>query len=170
MRMCSCHITFLRVALLAASLICLAAVATSCRTVKETEYKTVTEYVHDTTFVFVHDTLLKTQIRHDSIDRYVEHIVYVDTNNVVHEKEVERLTKIIHESDEGYHIREAEYKKTIQELKEQLKDNVQTVEVRKPLTWFQKMLVCLGVCFIIVIVGYCVYLYFKLKTGFKKYG
>lgn len=170
MRRCSCHITLLRVAILAASLICLAALATSCRTVKETEYKTVTEYVHDTSFVIIHDTVQTIQVRHDSVDRFFERVVYVDTNNVVHEKEVERLTKIIHESDEGYHVKEAEYRKTIQELQNQLETNFQTIEVAKPLNWLQKTLIGLGVCFIIVFVGYCVYLYFKLKTGFKKYG
>ena len=159
-----CHITCVRVAIMAVALICLAAIATSCRTVKEVEY----QYIHDTISVvekeYIHDTLQTTQIKHDSVDRYVEKVVYIDKDGVVHEREIERLTKVIRETNEEYRAKEAEYQNTIRELREQLENNVQTVEVRKPLNWFQRTLVGLGVCFIIVVIAYCIRLYFKFKT------
>ena len=162
-----CHIACVRVAKMAVGLILLAAIATSCRTVKEVEY----QYIHDTISVvekeYVHDTLHTTQIIHDSIDRCVEKVVYIDENGVVHEREIERLTRILRESNEEYHAKEAEYQNTIRELREQLENNVQTIEVRKPLNWFQRTLVGLGVCFIIVVVGYIIYLFFKFKAKIK---
>lgn len=165
-----CHITCLRVAMMAAALICLVAIATSCRTIKEVEH----QYIHDTVTVvekeYIHDTLQTTQIKHDSVDRYIEKVIYVDENGVVHEREIERLTRILRESNEEYHIKEAEYENTIHELKEQLENNVQTVEVAKPLNWFQKTMMGLGVCFIITVIGCIIYLYFRIKTKIKNYG
>lgn len=157
------HILKTRVAIVAAALICLVVTATSCRTIKEVQYETVTEYVHDTVREYVHDSINSTNIIHDSIDHYFERIIYVDTNGVVHEREIERLTQYFYERSEEYQAKEREYRERIEELESQLAESTQTVEVRKPLNWFQRTLVGLGVCFIIVIVVYAVRLYIKLK-------
>ena len=162
-----CHITKARVAVMVVALICLITAATSCRTIRETQY----EYIHDTVTTvekeYIHDTLQTTQTVHDSIDRYVEIVKYVDENGVVHEREVERLTRIIRESNEEYRVKESEYLKTIQELREKLAEKETVVEVKKPLNWFEKTMIGLGVCFIIVVVGYCIRLYYKFKTKVK---
>lgn len=142
----------------------IAAMLSSCRTVKEVQY----ERVHDTVTVvekeYIHDTLQTTQTVHDSVDRYVEKVVYTDANGVVHEREIERLTRIIRESNEEYRVKESEYLKTIEELREKLAEKVTTVEVKKPLNWFEKTMIGLGVCFIILVVGYCIKLFYKFKT------
>ena len=58
----------------------------------------------------------------------------------------------------------------IAELERQLSETQTTVEVKKPLNWFQKTMMGLGFCFILTVVGYVVYIIVKLKTGIKKYG
>lgn len=135
----------------------------SCRTVKEIEYRDV--YIHDTVTLkeVVHDSIEKVVLRHDSIDRYIEKYIYVDENGVVHEREIERLTQYIRESESEFHQKESEYKERIAELERQLSENQTVVEVKKPLNWFQKTMVGLGVCFIITVAVYLIRLYIKLK-------
>jgi len=164
----SCHNSFLlvsglRKAALVAALICLAISAVSCRSVKEVQIVTDTLAVHDTTEVFVHDTTKIKEVRYDSIDRFVEKTVYVDTNGVVHEKEVEKLTRYIYLQDEQYKVMESYYKKKVSELEKKLEEKAKVEYVEKELNWFQKTMIGLGWCFIaaIVISGIC--LYFKLK-------
>lgn len=164
----SCHNSFLlvsglRKAALVTALICLAISAVSCRSVKEVQIITDTLAVHDTTEVFVHDTTKIKEVRYDSIDRLVEKTVYVDTNGVVHEKEVEKLTHYIYLQDEQYKVMESYYKKKVSELEKKLEEKVKVEYVEKELNWFQKTMIGLGWYFIaaIIITGIC--LYFKLK-------
>lgn len=170
MRNCflSCHNSFLlvsglRKSALVAALICLAISAVSCRTIKEVQIVTDTLAVHDTTEVFVHDTTKIKEVRYDSIDRLVEKTVYVDTNGVVHEKEVEKLTHYIYLQDEQYKVMESYYKKKVSELEKKLEEKAKVEYVEKKLNWLQKTLMGLGVCFIITLIGFGTYLYFKLK-------
>lgn len=144
-----------------------AVVFSSCRTVKEIEYRDV--YIHDTVTLkeVVHDSIEKIVQKHDSIDHYYENVIYIDTNGVVHQREVERLTKYIRETNEEFRIKESEYKERIAELEKQVGESQTVVEVKKPLNWFQRTMVGLGVCFIIVLIGYAIYIYFKLKTKVK---
>ena len=147
-----------------------AVVFSSCRTVKEIEYRDF--YIHDTVTLkeVVHDSIEKIVQKHDSIDHYIEKYIYVDENGVVHEREIERLTQYIRESEAEFHQRESEYKERIAELERLLSENQTVVEVKKPLNWFQKTMVGLGVCFIITVAVYLIRMYIKLKTGIKKYG
>lgn len=146
-----------------AALICLVFAAASCRTIKETEYITVTEYIHDTTEVYVHDTTKVVSVVHDSVDRYVEKVKYVDKDGVVHEKEIERLTLVIRENSEQYHARESEYKNKISELEAKLGEKATEVFVEKKLNWFQKTLMGLGALFIVCIIVCIALFVFGLK-------
>lgn len=147
-----------------AALICLVLAAASCRTIKETEYITITEYVHDTTEVYVHDTTKVVSIVHDSVDRYVEKVKYVDKDGVVHEKEIERLTLVIRENSEQYHARESEYKNKISELEAKLGEKATEVFVEKKLNWFQKtFMVCGGLFMLSVLFGIAIFV-----IGLKK--
>ena len=163
----SCHNSFLlvsglRKAALVAALICLAISAVSCRSVKDIQTTTDTVVKTDTTFVYVHDTTKIVDVRYDSVDREVEKIVYVDSNGVWHEREKETLHHYIYKQDEQYKAKEAEYKSKISELEKQLVSQNKVEYVEKKLSWLQKTLIGLGVCFIIVFLGFCIYLYFKL--------
>jgi len=142
----------------------IAAMMSSCRTVKEIEYRDV--YIHDTVTLkeVVHDSIEKIVQKHDSIDHYIEKYIYVDKNGVVHEREIERLTQYIRESESEFHQKESEYKERIAELERQLSESQTVVEVKKPLNWFEKTMIGLGVCFIILVVGYCIKLFYKFKT------
>ena len=151
-------------AVVLAALICIAFATVSCRTIKETEYVTVTQYIHDTTEVYVHDTTKVLDVRHDSVDRYVEKVTYVDTNGVVHEREIERLTKYIMESSEKYIAKENEYKMRIKELESKSNETVKEVLVEKPLRWWQKTLMFLGVVLVVGIICFVAVLYIKTKT------
>lgn len=153
----------LRKAVLVAALICLAISTVSCRSVKEVQTITDTLAVHDTTEIYIHDTTKIKEVRYDSIDRLVEKTVYVDTNGVVHEKEVEKLTHYIYLQDEQYKVMESYYKKKVSELEKKLEEKAKVEYVEKELNWFQKTMIGLGWCFIaaIIIAGIC--LYFKLK-------
>lgn len=151
-----------RVAVVVA-LICLTATVTSCRTVKEIQIATDTVAVHDTTEVFIHDTTKIKEIKYDSIDRLVEKTVYVDTNGVVHEKEVEKLTHYIYLQDEQYKVMASYYKKKVSELEKKLEEKATVEYVEKELSWFQKTMMWLGVGFILVVIGFGVSLFVKLK-------
>lgn len=160
--MICCFAALKKVAVVVA-LICLTATVTSCRTIKEVQIVTDTVDVHDTTEIFVHDTTKIKEVRYDSIDRLVEKTVYVDTNGVVHEREVEKLTHYIYLQDEQYKVMESYYKKKVSELEKKLEDKATIEYVEKKLNWYQKTWIALGWCFIaaLVVAGVC--LYFKVK-------
>jgi len=169
----SCHNGFLLVkrgmvkAALAAALGCLAVSAVSCRTIKEIEVVTDTVQVHDTNEVYIHDTTKVTETKYDSVDRYVEKIVYVDSNGVWHEKEKETLIHYIYQQDEKYKVMEAYYKKQVSKLEKKLEEKQKVEYVEKNLNWFQKTLMYLGVAFIIALVGFGIYMYFRIKKKIK---
>lgn len=169
MKNLSCHKGFnwlnavLRKSALAAALICLAVSAVSCRSVKEIQIVTDTVAVYDTTEIFIHDTTKIKEIRYDSVDRLVEKTVYVDTNGVVHEKEVEKLTHYIYLQDEQYKVMESYYKNKVSELEKKLEQKATVEYVEKELSWFQKTMMWLGVGFIVVLIGFGVSFYVKLK-------
>lgn len=154
----------LRKIALAVVLICLTVSAVSCRTVKEIETHYDTIIKTDTTEIYIHDTTKIVDVRYDSVDRDVERIIYVDSNGVMHEKEKETLTHYIYQQSEAYKVKEAEYKSKISNLEKQLSEKQKVEYVEKKLNWFQKTLMGLGVCFIIVFICFCVYLYFRIKT------
>ena len=137
----------------------------SCRSVKEIQTVTDTVAVHDTTEVFIHDTTKVTEIKYDSVDRYVEKITYVDTNGVVHEREVEKLTHYIYLQDELYKVMESYYKSKVSELEKKLEEKTDVEYVEKELSWIQKTLMYMGVGFILCVIGAGVYLFFKIKNG-----
>lgn len=153
---------FKRVAVVVA-LICLTVSATSCRTIKEVQIATDTVVSHDTTEIFIHDTTKIKEIKYDSVDRLVEKTVYVDTNGVVHEKEVEKLTHYIYLQDEKYNVMESYYKKKVSEMEKKLEEKAKVEYVEKELNWFQKTMMWLGVGFILVVIGFGISLYLKLK-------
>lgn len=169
MKNLSCHKGFnwlnavLRKSALAAALICLAVSAVSCRSVKEIQIVTDTVAVYDTTEIFIHDTTKIKEIRYDSVDRLVEKTVYVDTNGVVHEKEVEKLTHYIYLQDEQYKVMESYYKNKVSELEKKLEQKATVEYVEKELSWFQKTMMWLGVGFIVVLIGFGISFYVKLK-------
>lgn len=173
MKILSCHKGFnwlnavLRKSVLMAALICLAVSAVSCRSVKEIQIVTDTLAVHDTTEIFIHDTTKIKEVKYDSVDRLVEKTVYVDTNGVVHEKEVEKLTHYIYLQDEQYKVMESYYKSMVSELEKKLKEKATVEYVEKKLNWYQKTMIGLGWCFIGVFAVACVSVYFKIK---KKIG
>ena len=128
-----------------------------CKTVKEIEYITVTDTVgeHDTTEVVIHDTTQIVQIQYDSIDRLIEKITYVDTNGVVHEKEIQKLTRYININAEKYKVQEESYKREISRLEKQLEaaKEKQIEYIEKPRHWWQKALIALGSLTLVVAVG-----------------
>ena len=147
----------------AVALICLTVSATSCRSVKEVQIVTDTVVSHDTTEIFIHDTTKIKEVKYDSVDRFVEKTVYVDTNGVVHEKEVEKLTHYIYMQDEKYNVMESYYKKKVSYLEKKLSQKKEVEYVEKELSWFQKTLMWFGVGFILVMFGFGISLYVKLK-------
>lgn len=146
----------------AVALICLTVSATSCRTIKEVQIVTDTVDVHDTTEIYIHDTTKIKEIKYDSVDRFVEKTVYVDTDGVVHEKEVEKLTHYIYLQDEQYKAMESYYKKKVSELEKKLEDKVTVEYVEKKLNWYQKTWIVLGWCFIAALVVAAICLYLKI--------
>ena len=93
----------------------------------------------DTAYVssVVHDTLKTVIVVHDSVDRVVERTVYVDSNGVVHEKEVERLTQIIDRNAEQYKATNQMLTEKIARLKEQLENNKETIaQEKKVYVWW----------------------------------
>ena len=111
---------------------------TSCRTIREVEIQHDTIALTEIKEVVVHDTTKVTEVKHDSIDHYIEKITYVDSNGVVHEKEIERLTKIIFEENVYYESKIAMYKDSIADLKRQISEKQNVEYIAKPLTWWQK--------------------------------
>lgn len=122
-------------------MICLAALVVSCKTVKTVE---VPVYIHDTAYVShnVHDSIL--------IENTIKEYIKGDTMFVEkwHTKYKER---VVHDTV----YKEKEVPVTITEEK--------TEYVEKQLNWFQKTLMILGVCFILSVIGFIVYIIIKLK-------
>lgn len=145
----------------------LAVMAVSCRSTKDIQTETKTEYVHDTTFLEIRDTTRIVSVKIDSVDRYIEKNVYVDSNGVVHEKEIERLTRYINMQDETYRRMQSYYQEKIEKLQSQLnqKQEVKEVFVKKDLSWFQKTLMWFGVGFVLVLIGFGISLYVKYKSS-----
>lgn len=116
-----------RGAVLVAALTCLVIAAASCRTIQTVE---VPVYVHDTTYV--------THNIHDS--------VFVENNTVEYVKGdtvflVKTKTKYVEKTVHDTLVRYVE--KPIEVVKEK------TEYVEKKLTWMQKTLIGLGVCFVL---------------------
>ena len=162
-----CHnkvlVSGLRISVMAAALICLAVMTVSCRSVKEVQIVKDTGALHDTTEVYIHDTTIIKELIYDSVDRIVEKTVYVDTNGVVHEREVEKLTHYIYLQDEKYKVLASYYSKRVAELERKLEEKPKVEYKEKELNWFQKTMMYFGVGFILVIVGFGISLYFRLK-------
>lgn len=158
-----CWFAALKMVAVVVALICLTATVTSCRTVKEIQVVTDTLAIHDTTEIYIHDTTKIKEVRYDSVDRVVEKITYVDTNGVVHEKEVEKLTHYIYSQDEQYKVMESYYKNEVSKLEKKLEEKATVEYVEKELSWFQKTMMWLGVGFILVVIGFGISLYVKKK-------
>lgn len=118
----------------------------SCSSVRQAEYITKTEYVHDTTKTteYLHDTTKTTEVRIDSVDRIVEKTVYVDSNGVVHEREVERLTRYIYDLKDAYNSYEHVLQERIAELKEKLESKEETKIVEKKVYVWWPLWVAIG--------------------------
>ena len=140
--------------------------AVSCRTHKDIKTEIKTEYIVETDTIVheVHDTTKITQIKIDSVDRYVEKKIYVDSNGVIHEKEIERLCKYIFLQDDEMRVKEEYYKQKIEELTEKVKESSETHTeyIEKELKWWQKTLMWMGVLSVFV---YWFLLYNKLRKN-----
>ena len=137
---------------------------TGCKTVKEIQYETITEIVHDTTEITVHDTTKITDIRYDSIDRYVEKIKYVDSNGVWHEKEIEHLNHYVTIQKEEYQATIKDLKSKIESLNKQLEEKETIKYIEKPLKTWQKNLMWSGAfLWLLVIVGIVGYIIYRRK-------
>lgn len=134
-------------------LLILVAVVTSCRSTKEIQIVKDTVVMSDTMEIYVHDTTKITETKYDSIDRTVERIVYVDSNGVWHEKEVQTLIHYNNMQSEKFKVLEYEYQRKIKDLEKELKEKEfeSTVYVDKPLRWWQKSLMYLGAAFLLVL-------------------
>ena len=117
--------------------------------------------------MFIHDTTKIKEVKHDSVDRYVEKTVYVDSNGVVHEKEVEMLNHYIYLQDEKYNVMESYYNRKISELKKEMEEKKEVEYIEKELTWFQKTMIVFGWCFIFALASCGVILYFYIKNRRK---
>ena len=118
----------------------------SCKGTQKIEYVTKTEYVHDTAtkLEYIHDTTKTTEVRVDSVDRLVEITVYVDSNGVVHEREVERLTRYIYDLKDAYNSYEHVLQERIAELKQELESKEETKIVEKKVYVWWPLWVAIG--------------------------
>lgn len=126
-----------------------------CRGTEKIEYVTKTEYVHDTMTEYVHDTTKTTEVRIDSVDRLVEKTIYVDSNGVVHEKEVEKLTKYIYDLKDAYSSYEHVMQKRINKLKEELEQKQETKVVEKKVYVWWPCWVAFGIGALLGLWGLC---------------
>ena len=129
----------IRKAVTAAALICLAVMAVSCRSVNEVVKEVP---VHDTTYI--------TKTKRDSV--YFENIVkeYIKGDTVYSERTV---TKYVERTKTD----------TLYNYVEKPVEIEKRVEVEKKLNFFQKALMWFGVGFILVLVGFGISFYVKLK-------
>lgn len=125
----------------------------SCKGMEKIQYVTRTEYVYDTMTrtEYVHDTTKTTEVKIDSVDRLVEKIVYVDSNGIVHEKELERLTHYIHESQEEYKAINQVLEQRISQLQQELSQKEETKVVEKKVYVWWPLWVAVGIVAAIVI-------------------
>ena len=118
----------------------------------------------DTVYIssVVHDTIKITLVVYDSVDRVVERTIYVDSNGVVHEKEVERLTRIIERNAEQYKATDQLLNERIAQLREQLEKSEKVVikEVKVYVWW-----PCIVVIVLVVVGG--LWFYRRLKKNRK---
>lgn len=100
----------------------------------------------------VHDTMYKVRELHDStyVDRW--HTVYQKGDTVYDTKTVTK-TVTITKTDTAYKVVERPITVT----------QTETVEVEKPLRWWQKALMCAGVIFLVVVGSTFVLLEIKVK-------
>ena len=124
---------------------CIMFMCCGCRGTEKIEYVTKTEYVYDTMTEYVHNTTKTTEIRVDSVDRLVEKTIYIDSNGVVHEKEVEKLTKCIYDLKDAYSSYEHIMQERIDKLKEELKQKQETKIVEKKVYVWWPCCVMLGI-------------------------
>lgn len=124
---------------------CIMFMCCGCRGAEKIEYVTKTEYVHDTMTEYVHDTTKTTEVRIDSVDRLVEKTIYVDSNGVVHEKEVEKLTKYIYDLKDAYSSYEHVMQERIDKLKEELEQKKETKIIEKKVYVWWPCWVVLGI-------------------------
>lgn len=132
----------MRKSVLVAALSCIAISAVSCRSTAEI-VKEVPVPVHDTAYI--------AKIQHDStyIDRW--HTQWLSGDTVFIHDSIDRWFSTV-KYDTSYKYIEVPI--TIKEK--------ETVEVKKPLTWFQKTMMWMGVGFILVIIGFGMSIYIKL--------
>ena len=112
-----------------------------------------------------HDTIKTVEVVHDSVDRVVERTVYVDSNGIVHEKEVERLTRIIDRNAEQYKATNQLLNERIAQLREQLEKSEKVVikEVKVYVWW-----PCWVVLGIVVVLGLWLLIEHKFNNLVKK--
>ena len=84
-----------------------------------------------------HDTIKTVEVVRDSVDRVVEITTYIDSNGVIHEKEIERLTRYINHNAEVYESTTRLLQERIAKLKEQLreKEEIKVVEKKVYVWW-----------------------------------
>ena len=106
----------------------------------------------DTVYIssVVHDTTKTVEVVHDSVDRVVERTVYVDSNGVIHEKEVDRLTRYINRNAEVYESTTRLLEQRISQLKEQLQKKQETKIVEKKVYVLWPLWVAIGIVAVIV--------------------
>lgn len=146
-------------------LLLFAACLVSCRTVKEIQTVTDTVAVHDTTFLAVHDTTTIVDVKYDSVDRYVEKITYVDTNGVVHEREVERLVKVIETQSEESRKTISVLRSQISVLEKRLEESQGVQYVEKRLKWWQEGLMWAGGVSLVALFLTIFFRLYKIKNG-----
>ena len=125
----------------AVALICLTVSATSCRSTNEIVKEVP---VHDTTYI------TKTQRDSTYIDRWHTEYVKGDTVFVTNNQIIVKYRTV---SDTAYKYVEKPVEVVVNQIK----------EVDRPLRWWQKTMMWCGVGFILVLIGFGMSLYVKLK-------
>lgn len=125
----------------AVALICLTVSATSCRSTNEIVKEVP---VHDTTYI------TKTQRDSTYIDRWHTEYVKGDTVFVTNNQIIVKYRTI---TDTAYKYIEKPVEVVVSQIK----------EVDRPLLWWQKTMMWCGVGFILVLIGFGISFYVKLK-------
>lgn len=152
---------------LTASLICLLVSAASCRSTSEMYRTSDTVVVNSTQVEYIHDTVQVTQIIRDSIDRYVEKAVYVDSSGAVKEKEKEYITKYVYIDNDKYKNTTYELRSIVDSLQSKLNEKETIIEAKKQPSFIQRTLMSLGVVFLIGLVSVLIYYGFRLRLRAK---
>lgn len=106
-----------------------------------------------------HDTIKTVEVVHDSVDRVVEITTYVDSNGVVHQKEIEKLTRYINRNAEVYESATRLLEQSISQLKEQLQNKQETKVIEKKVYLWWPSLIIIVSC----VAGFCFYKIKKRK-------